>query len=73
MSDRYNRGWKLFRRINWSGWKALPTHSIKPRGIRTLLMEFVFGDIYSRPALDVKQRHSPRFRACGARHMPNHS
>jgi alkylhydroperoxidase/carboxymuconolactone decarboxylase family protein YurZ len=55
--DRYNQGLENFRRITGQAGKSLTdTFDKTAPDLERYLMEFVFGDVYSRPALDVKQR-----------------
>lgn len=57
VSERYNRGLANLRRITGQAGKGLTdTFDKTAPDLERYLMEFVFGDIYSRPALDVKQR-----------------
>ena len=66
MSDRYKQGLENFRRITGRAGKGLTdTFDKTAPDLERYLMEFVFGDIYSRPALDVKSRQLAPFRRSG--------
>jgi 4-carboxymuconolactone decarboxylase len=66
VSDRYNRGLENFRRITGKADKGLTdTFDKTAPDLERYLMEFVFGDVYSRPALDVKQRQLAAIAALG--------
>jgi 4-carboxymuconolactone decarboxylase len=57
VADRYRQGLENFRRITGQAGKGLTdTFDKTAPDLERYLMEFVFGDIYSRPALDVKSR-----------------
>ena len=67
MSDRYKQGLENFRRITGRAGKGLTdTFDKTAPDLERYLMEFVFGDIYSRPALDVKQRQLAAISALAA-------
>jgi 4-carboxymuconolactone decarboxylase len=55
--DRYERGWKKLKEIDGeAGERVIDSlRDIAPDFARYLI-EFPFGDIYSRPALDLKSR-----------------
>ena len=56
-SERYLRGWEKLREIDGHGGEQVvdSLRDIAPDFAR-LLIEFPFGDIYSRPGLDLKTR-----------------
>jgi len=56
-SERYLRGWERLREIDGHGGEQVvdSLRDIAPDFAR-LLIEFPFGDIYSRPGLDLKTR-----------------
>lgn len=56
-SARYRRGWDKLREIDGSAGEKVVTalDGIAP-DFATYLVEFPFGDIYSRPGLDLKAR-----------------
>ena len=67
MSDRYKQGLENFRRITGPAGKGLTdTFAKTAPDLERYLMEFVFDDIYSRPALDVKQRQLAAISALAA-------
>ena len=67
MSDRYKRGLENFRRITGRAGKGLTdTFDKTAPDLERYLMEFVFGDIYSRPALALKQRQLAAISALAA-------
>jgi 4-carboxymuconolactone decarboxylase len=67
VSDRYRQGLENFRRITGQAGKSLTdTFDKTAPDLERYLMEFVFGDIYSRPALDVKQRQIAAISALAA-------
>jgi 4-carboxymuconolactone decarboxylase len=55
--DRYERGWEKLKEIDGEAGKRVidSLRDIAPDFARYLI-EFPFGDIYSRPALDLKSR-----------------
>jgi 4-carboxymuconolactone decarboxylase len=55
--DRYTRGWKRLREIDGDAGERVveSLQDIAPDFAR-LLIEFPFGDIYSRPQLDLRSR-----------------
>lgn len=55
--DRYERGWKKLREINDEAAERLMENlkGIAP-DLGRYILEFPFGDIYSRPGLDLKSR-----------------
>ncbi len=55
--DRYNRGWEKLKEVDGeAGQRVIDSlRDIAPDFARYLI-EFPFGDIYSRPALDLKSR-----------------
>lgn len=55
--DRYERGWKKLREINDEAAERLMENlkEITP-DLGRYILEFPFGDIYSRPGLDLKSR-----------------
>jgi 4-carboxymuconolactone decarboxylase len=67
MTDRYDRGLENFRRITGQAGKSLLEAFDKTApDLERYIMEFVFGDIYSRPVLDVKQRQLAAISALAA-------
>ena len=56
-SERFNRGWEKLKEIDGEAGERV-TESIKDIApeFADLLIEFPFGDIYSRPGLDLKSR-----------------
>ena len=67
MTDRYKQGLDNFRRITGQAGKSLAdTFQKTSPDLERYLMEFVFGDIYSRPALDVKSRQLAAISALAA-------
>jgi 4-carboxymuconolactone decarboxylase len=57
MTDRYNKGLANFRRITDTAGKSFTnTFAEVAPDLERYLMEFVFCDVYSRPALDLKSR-----------------
>ena len=57
--DRYQRGWEKLKEVDGEGGKRVieSLEDIAPDFARYLI-EFSFGDIYSRPGLDLKSRES---------------
>ena len=55
--DRYQRGWEKLKEVDGEGGKRVieSLQDIAPDFARYLI-EFPFGDIYSRPGLDLKSR-----------------
>lgn len=55
--DRYQRGWDKLREIDGAAGERVVAglHDIAPDFARYLI-EFPFGDVYSRPGLDLKSR-----------------
>jgi 4-carboxymuconolactone decarboxylase len=55
--DRYQRGWEKLKEVDGEGGKRVieSLQDIAPDFARYLI-EFPFGDIYSRPGLDLKYR-----------------
>jgi 4-carboxymuconolactone decarboxylase len=55
--DRFTRGWKTVQQINGSGAQAIQDalKDVAPDFAR-LLVEFAFGDLYSRPGLSLRER-----------------
>jgi len=55
--DRYQRGWEKLKEVDGEGGKRVieSLQDIAPDFARYLI-EFPFGDIYSRPGLDLKPR-----------------
>jgi 4-carboxymuconolactone decarboxylase len=67
MSDRYDRGLENFRRITGqAGESLIETFDTTAPDLERYIMEFVFGDIYSRPMLDAKQRQLAAISALAA-------
>ncbi len=57
MEDRYQRGWKKLKNIDGeAGEKVLESLEDIAPDLGRYVIEFAFGDIYSRPGLDVKSR-----------------
>ena len=56
-SARYKRGWNLLKKINGEGGQRILDllNEISP-DMAKLTIEFPYGDIYSRPGLDLKTR-----------------
>ncbi len=56
-NDRYQRGWEKLKEIDGAAGERVieSLKDIAPEFAR-LLIEFPFGDIYSRPGLDLKSR-----------------
>jgi 4-carboxymuconolactone decarboxylase len=55
--DRYQRGWDKLKEIDGeAGEKVIRSLEDIAPDFATYLIEFPFGDIYSRPALDLKSR-----------------
>ena len=56
-SSRYSRGWEKLREIDGqAGERAIASLSDIAPDFAKYLIEFPFGDIYSRPQLDLKAR-----------------
>jgi 4-carboxymuconolactone decarboxylase len=55
--DRFARGWKTVQQINGSGAQAIQDalKDVAPDFAR-FLVEFAFGDLYSRPGLSLRDR-----------------
>ncbi len=55
--DRYARGWAKLQQVsgNTGGPILAPLDEVAP-GFSRYIVEFVFGDIFSRPGLDLKSR-----------------
>lgn len=67
MSERYNKGLENFRRITGQAGKDFTeTFDQTAPDLERYLMEFVFGDVYSRPALGVKYRQLAAISALAA-------
>ena len=67
MTDRYKQGLENFRRITGRAGKSLADSFQKTApDLERYLMEFVFGDIYSRTALDIKSRQLAAISALAA-------
>lgn len=57
MEDRFERGWELLRRIHEEGGeRAIAFFQGVAPDLARYIIEFAYGDIYSRPGLDLKQR-----------------
>jgi 4-carboxymuconolactone decarboxylase len=57
MQDRYQRGWEKLREVDGElGEKVVDSLKDIAPDFARLLIEFPFGDIYSRPGLDLKSR-----------------
>ena len=55
--ERYQRGWNKLKEIDGeAGEKVIQSLEDIAPDFATYLIEFPFGDIYSRPALDLKSR-----------------
>lgn len=55
--DRYERGWKKLKDIDGeAGEKVLESLKDIAPDLGRYIIEFPFGDVYSRPGLDVKSR-----------------
>jgi 4-carboxymuconolactone decarboxylase len=55
--DRYERGWEMLRKVDAeSGVKVIESLKDISPDLGRYLIEFPFGDIYSRPGLDLKSR-----------------
>jgi 4-carboxymuconolactone decarboxylase len=55
--DRYQRGWEKLREVDGElGEKVVDSLKDIAPDFARLLIEFPFGDIYSRPGLDLKSR-----------------
>ncbi|PIE51465.1 4-carboxymuconolactone decarboxylase [Candidatus Fermentibacteria bacterium] len=56
-SDRYKRGWEKLKEVDGeAGEKVIDSLKDIAPEFADLLIEFPFGDIYSRPGLDIKSR-----------------
>ncbi len=56
-SDRYRRGWEKLKEVDGeAGEKVIDSLKDIAPEFADLLIEFPFGDIYSRPGLDLKSR-----------------
>ena len=56
-SDRYKRGWEKLKEVDGeAGEKVIDSLKDIAPEFADLLIEFPFGDIYSRPGLDLKSR-----------------
>jgi len=67
VTDRYKQGLENFRRITGRAGKSLADSFQKTApDLERYLMEFVFGDIYSRTALDIKSRQLAAISALAA-------
>jgi len=54
-ADRYARGWNKLKEIDGeAGWRVVDALAPIAPDFARLLIEFPFGDIYSRPQLDLK-------------------
>ena len=55
--DRYQKGWEKLKEIDGEAWERV-VESLKAIApdVARLLFVFPFGDIYSRPGLDLKSR-----------------
>lgn len=57
MNERYQRGWEQLKAIDGSqGEKVIHNLATVAPDIAKYIIEFAFGDIYSRKVLDLKQR-----------------
>ena len=58
MSDeRYEQGWEMLRRIDGeAGEKVVSSLADVAPDLGKYIIEFAFGDVYSRPGLDLKSR-----------------
>lgn len=55
--DRYKRGWEMLRKVDAEiGVKVIESLKDISPDLGRYLIEFPFGDIYSRPGLDLKSR-----------------
>ena len=55
--DRYERGWEKLKEIDGeAGERVIKSLKDIAPDFARLLIEFPFGDIYSRPGLDLKSR-----------------
>jgi 4-carboxymuconolactone decarboxylase len=55
--DRYQRGWEKLKEVDGeAGQRVVDSLKDIAPDFARLLIEFVFGDIYSRPDLDLKSR-----------------
>jgi 4-carboxymuconolactone decarboxylase len=55
--DRYDRGWEKLKEVDGeSGERVIESLKDIAPDFARLLIEFPFGDIYSRPGLDLKSR-----------------
>jgi 4-carboxymuconolactone decarboxylase len=55
--DRYNRGWEKLKEIDGeAGERVIDSLKDIAPDFARLIIEFPFGDIYSRPGLDLKSR-----------------
>jgi len=56
-NDRYERGWKKLKEIDGeAGERVIESLKDIAPDFARLLIEFPFGDVYSRPGLDLKSR-----------------
>jgi 4-carboxymuconolactone decarboxylase len=56
-SDRFNRGWEKLKEVDGeAGERVIQSLKDIAPEFADLLIEFPFGDIYSRPGLDLKSR-----------------
>ena len=57
MQDRYKRGWEKLKEVDGeAGERVIDSLKDIAPDFARLLIEFPFGDIYSRPGLDLKSR-----------------
>lgn len=61
MSDRYQKGWDILKHIHFNDMKEEDEQVLRnfeniAPDLSKYIIEFVYGDIYSRPVLDLKQR-----------------
>src|SRR5579863_3167866 len=66
-ADRYARGWNKLKEIDGeAGWRVVDALAPIAPDFARLLIEFPFGDIYSRPQLDLKSREIATIAALAA-------
>lgn len=57
MNDRFEQGWELLRRIHEQGGeRTIASYRDIAPDLGKYIIEFAYGDIYSRAGLDLKQR-----------------
>ncbi len=57
MTDRYDRGWEMLQQVSAGRGEAVveALRDVAPE-LGRLIVEFAYGDVYTRPALDLRTR-----------------